>query len=203
MIKHIKILFFAILLLFSCKKSKINKYSSGQKQQEKVSKASENLVQNECLKSLKNQLTLPISGGDNLMTKLIESDIEPIEYNCDFRKDLEKKLCDIDSKSLFLLPKKNNVTLAILADECGDNNHYLLLSFTDKKIVDYKQIYQFYEEMETNTPKRVVKDFKIDEDFKVILYNRIFEGEKLKSETSKKYKIDSLGNILEIVNDTN
>jgi len=195
--KRILFLFLLTVLISSCKNNKstqekVIKSRVEEKPLIKIKKVIKS--KNSCLKITDNFLTLPIDGGDNLMTSLIENDIETVEYNCNFDENLIKKLCSTDSRSLYLLPKSKNVTLTILSDECGDNNHYLLLTFKDNKLVDHISIYQYYEEMDENS-KKSITNFKITKNLELTIYKKEFNGKILESETSKKYRIDASGEI--------
>lgn len=196
--KRITFLILSILLVLSCKNN-----TSTSKQIVKPKIEENDLIKNEkkyesnCFEITNRFLPLPIKGGDELMTLLIENDIESVEYNCDFDEVLIKKLCNTDSKSLYFLPKNEKFTLAILSDECGDNNHYLLLSFKNTELVDYISVYQYYEEMEEGS-KRIITDFKVTEDFKISVCKKKFKGRDLKSEIKKMYEINSSGKFIEI-----
>lgn len=187
--KRITFLILLILLVLSCKNN-----TSTSKQIVKPKIEENDLIKNEkkyesnCFEITNRFLPLPIKGGDELMTLLIENDIESVEYNCDFDEVLIKKLCNTDSKSLYFLPKNEKFTLAILSDECGDNNHYLLLSFKNTELVDYISVYQYYEEMEEES-KRIITDFKVTEDFKISVCKKKFKGRDLKSEIKKCMKL--------------
>lgn len=193
-------LFFLLGLTISCKNSKPTQESFNELKDEQKPLATNKKTtkdKEDCFEVKANYLNLPINGGDNLMTSLIENDVEAIEYKCDFLEGLIKKLCNTDSKSLYLLPSNNDINLAILSDECGDNNHYELLTFKNGELVDFITIYQYFEEMSEN-PKKIIKDFKITKNLELIIQDKEYKGKTVISEKSKKYEIKSSGNIKKI-----
>ncbi len=191
--KKIIILVLIGCFVLSCKNNQSSQEKSIDKENIELSKIKKE--GNNCFDTLNISLKLPIQGGDNVIVASIEDNIKAVEYKCNFSNDFIKKLCNPENKSLYLLPPKGNIFLAILFDECGDSTHFLLLTFKDNNLVDYITIFHYYEEMSENPVENIV-DFKLNEDFELTIYKKELEGKVIKSEEEEKYEISFSGEII-------
>lgn len=146
----------------------------------------------------KDTLKLPVEGGQNLMNILFAGEIESQELKFSADK-LKAKLCNYDYISYYSLPMNNNIKPIIIPDECGDNNTYILATYNENEIIDFLKIYSYWEEMSDEFKEEKVTDFKILQDYKIVIFKKEYINSDLKKEMTLNYKINEKG-IIERLN---
>ncbi len=149
-----------------------------------------------CLDS-KNILKLPIKNADDLMVKLMEGDIEAKKIKCEISDKLKNKLCYREEVSYYRLKQKGNIVPILLTDECGDNNHYILVTFKGEKMIDYIEVYSLYVEMEEESNKNIT-DFEINEVLDIKVTKKEIINNEIKKEIKQLYKINDQGAFMKV-----
>ncbi len=145
----------------------------------------------------KNILKLPIKSADDLMVKLIESNIEAKVLKCEISDELKNKLCYREEVSYYRLKKKGTIDPILLTDECGDNNRYILVTFKGEKMIDYIEVYNLYEEMTEQLNKNIT-DFEINEALDIKVTKKEIINNEIKKEIKQLYKINDQGAFVKV-----